>query len=155
MKGEIDLLFPCIFEFARMLMKTIPLFFFLLMSLAASAQGQRQVHRYVLDWSSKTGQMTVTHRDEPQRRRQVIDARDLDVQSLTRVLDVPANSKALLYIHCWLGETRFFHWRSMGWLTAEEPFRKVGFVIGLALFVPWVVRTYFPRSQPVPVSGFD
>jgi hypothetical protein len=30
-----------------------------------------------------------------------------------------------------------------------------GFVLGLALFVPWVIHTYFPRNRPVPVRSFD
>jgi uncharacterized protein len=31
----------------------------------------------------------------------------------------------------------------------------VGFVLGIVLFVPWVVRTYFSRARPVPARGFD
>jgi hypothetical protein len=30
-----------------------------------------------------------------------------------------------------------------------------GFVIAVALFVPWVIRTYFPRARPVPARSFD
>jgi uncharacterized membrane protein YfcA len=30
-----------------------------------------------------------------------------------------------------------------------------GFALGAALFVLWVVRTYFPRSRPVPLRSFD
>jgi len=30
-----------------------------------------------------------------------------------------------------------------------------GFALGLALFVPWVFRTYFPRPRPVPARGLD
>jgi hypothetical protein len=30
-----------------------------------------------------------------------------------------------------------------------------GFALGLALFVPWVLRTYFLRPKPVPARGFD
>jgi hypothetical protein len=30
-----------------------------------------------------------------------------------------------------------------------------GFALGLALFVPWVLRTYFPRARPVPARSFD
>jgi uncharacterized membrane protein YfcA len=30
-----------------------------------------------------------------------------------------------------------------------------GFAIGLVLFVPWVLRTYFLRPKPVPARGFD
>jgi hypothetical protein len=25
----------------------------------------------------------------------------------------------------------------------------------VALFVPWVIRTYFPRARPVPARSFD
>jgi uncharacterized protein len=32
---------------------------------------------------------------------------------------------------------------------------SIGFVIGLALFVPWLVRTHFPRRQPVPARTLD
>jgi uncharacterized membrane protein YfcA len=31
----------------------------------------------------------------------------------------------------------------------------VGFVLGLALFVPWLFRTHFSRPRPVPARGFD
>ncbi len=98
-------------------MKTTALLFFLLTSLAVFAQGQRKVYRYVLDWSSKTEQMTVTDCDDAQRPKQVLEMHQIDPQSLSRVLNISANTKALLYVHCWLGETRFFHRRSMGWLT--------------------------------------
>jgi uncharacterized membrane protein YfcA len=30
-----------------------------------------------------------------------------------------------------------------------------GFALGAALFVLWVVRTYFPRTRPVPLRSFD
>jgi len=30
-----------------------------------------------------------------------------------------------------------------------------GFALGLVLFVPWVLRTYFPRARPVPARSFD
>ena len=30
-----------------------------------------------------------------------------------------------------------------------------GFALGLVLFVPWVLRTYFPRTRPVPARSFD
>jgi uncharacterized protein len=30
-----------------------------------------------------------------------------------------------------------------------------GFVVGIALFVPWVVRTYFARPRAAPARGFD
>jgi hypothetical protein len=30
-----------------------------------------------------------------------------------------------------------------------------GFLLGLAFFVPWVIRTYFPRARPVAVRSFD
>jgi uncharacterized protein len=30
-----------------------------------------------------------------------------------------------------------------------------GFVLGGVFFVPWVVRTYFPRSRPLPARGYD
>jgi uncharacterized membrane protein YfcA len=30
-----------------------------------------------------------------------------------------------------------------------------GFVLGAVFFVPWVVRTYFPRSRPLPARGYD
>lgn len=98
-------------------MKTAPFLFFLLMSLAAFAQGDRKVYRYVLDWSSKTGQMTLTHSGDSGSRKQVFRMDSLDAKALHTALDLPANTKALLYIHCWLGETRFFHRRSMDWLT--------------------------------------
>jgi uncharacterized protein len=31
----------------------------------------------------------------------------------------------------------------------------IGFVVGLALFVPWLVRTQFPRRPPVPARTLD
>ncbi len=98
-------------------MKTATLVFCLLISLVLLAQGQRPLSQYILDWSPKRGQVTLTCRDTPQRAAQVFDVQNLDKQSLARVLNVSANTKALLYIHCWLGETRFFHRRSMGWLS--------------------------------------
>jgi uncharacterized membrane protein YfcA len=30
-----------------------------------------------------------------------------------------------------------------------------GFVLGVSLFVPWVIRTYYPRRPPVPAQHFD
>jgi uncharacterized membrane protein YfcA len=30
-----------------------------------------------------------------------------------------------------------------------------GFALGLTFFVPWVVRTYFPRARTVPARGFE
>jgi uncharacterized protein len=30
-----------------------------------------------------------------------------------------------------------------------------GFVLGLSLFVTWVIKTYFPRRAPVPARSFD
>jgi uncharacterized membrane protein YfcA len=30
-----------------------------------------------------------------------------------------------------------------------------GFLVGIALFVPWVVRTYSPRSRALPARSFD
>ncbi len=30
-----------------------------------------------------------------------------------------------------------------------------GFVVGAAAFVPWVLRTYFPRARPAPARSFD
>jgi hypothetical protein len=30
-----------------------------------------------------------------------------------------------------------------------------GFVVGAALFVPWVLRKYFPRARPAPARSFD
>jgi uncharacterized protein len=30
-----------------------------------------------------------------------------------------------------------------------------GFVVGAAAFVPWVIRTHFPRSRPLPARGYD
>jgi uncharacterized membrane protein YfcA len=30
-----------------------------------------------------------------------------------------------------------------------------GFALGAAVFVLWVIRTYFPRGRPVPARGFD
>lgn len=98
-------------------MKTATLVFCLLISLALLAQGQRPVSQYILDWSPQLGQVTLTSRDAPQRAAQVFDVQNLDRQLFASALDVPPNAKALLYIHCWLGETRFFHRRSMGWLT--------------------------------------
>jgi uncharacterized membrane protein YfcA len=30
-----------------------------------------------------------------------------------------------------------------------------GFLVGAAVFVPWVIRTHFPRSRPLPARGYD
>jgi hypothetical protein len=30
-----------------------------------------------------------------------------------------------------------------------------GFVVGAAAFLPWVIRTHFPRSHPLPARGYD
>jgi hypothetical protein len=30
-----------------------------------------------------------------------------------------------------------------------------GFLVGIALFVPWVVRTYFSRPRAAPAHGFE
>ena len=98
-------------------MRTTALLFPFLLLFASPSQGQRPVSQYILDWSPKSGQVTLTCRDTPHRQAQVFEIQNLDPQSLARALNVPPNARALLYIHCWLGETRFFHRRSMGWLT--------------------------------------
>jgi uncharacterized protein len=30
-----------------------------------------------------------------------------------------------------------------------------GFALGLTLFVPWLLRTYFPRARPTPARGYE
>src|SRR6266508_4728288 len=41
------------------------------------------------------------------------------------------------------------------WIASRFTVRLPDDALGLALFVPWVLRTYFPRPRPVPARSFD
>jgi len=136
-------------------MKIVSIIFPLFIALATSAQSQRSVTPYLLDWSPKSGHITITGRSASGRnKQQVIDAQDIDSKSLARVLEAPANARALLYIHCWLGETRFFHRCSIDWLTdALQTSADTTPVILLALRWPSGKRSYRHSANHAGAKG--
>lgn len=81
--------------------------------LTTVAQAQRPVGQCVLEWSPRAALLKVKPSGVAV---QVLDIACTDAQALASAMAVLPNARALLYIHCWLGETRFFHRRSMGWL---------------------------------------
>jgi len=125
--------------FDRVFMKTLPI----LLLLATAAQAQRAVHPYILDWSPQSSTLTLTRPDAPDASDQVWAVQDIDNQKLALALNAPPNARALLYIHCWLGETGFFHRRSMGWLShALQTSTDTSPVLLLALRWPSGKRGY-------------
>jgi hypothetical protein len=120
-------------------MKTLAIF----LLLATAAQAQRTVQRHVLDWSPQANTVTHARLDAPNAPAQVWAVQDIDAQKLALALYAPPDARALLYIHCWLGETRFFHRRSIGWLShALQTSADTSPVVLLALRWPSGKRGY-------------
>lgn len=131
-------------------MKTLPI----LLLLSISVQGQRPISQYVLDWSPQHGTLALSSLGIADTLAQVFPVQQLEEQGFIRALHHSPNIRALLYIHCWLGENRFFHRRSMGWLAHSlQTSSDTSPVVILALRWPSGKRGYRRSALQAEAKG--